>query len=373
VVRALISVMGKLFLLLFVPLAFGQFTGVFTGKDLRLELRADGAALAGTIEVQGQSFPVTARAANGQLAGEFTNGSDRFGFRATLQQNTMRLVSDGTEYVLVRQGRTAAHEHPKGFRVAPAAGWTARNNDQGVLLIPADGASDEVYVAALQDGYSAAEEVKSVQQLSQAFLQNVRQVRRSGEREQFGGGTAYYWEMVDPQANKIVGLKIYFVPAGTRANVIIAFGAAERIQPRDGALKQMLASIRTAAPAPMAAGGALADSTALAQQWLQKLKGKMVRQFHAYQGMSSDKRHMLNADGTYWFRSSSMVSVDVPGASAGSTGGSRQQGRWRIIESGGQVFLRIQYNDGGSGQYRLTQDARNWYMNGEKAFAVDPE
>ncbi len=124
-VRALISVMGKLFLLLFVPLAFGQFTGVFTGKDLRLELRADGAALAGTIEVQGQSFPVTARAANGQLAGEFTNGSDRFGFRATLQQNTIQGGSSTTATITLTGktgplGRTIALSSNNPKVIVPA-------------------------------------------------------------------------------------------------------------------------------------------------------------------------------------------------------------------------------------------------------------
>jgi hypothetical protein len=82
---------------------------------------------------------------------------------------------------------------------------------------------------------------------------------------------------------------------------------------------------------------------------------------------------MLNADGSYWFRSSSMVSIDVPGASASSTGGNGVQGRWRISEANGNVFLQVQLASGETRQYRITQDARNWYLNGEKAFAVDPE
>jgi hypothetical protein len=383
--RALIGVMSKITLLLTVVAAFAQggfdpYQGLFAGKDLRLELRAEGGAYAGRIEVQGQAFPVTGRVVNGQLAAGFVSGGNRFAFQATVQNNTMRLVSDGTEYVLIRQGGAnplaargaAAHVHPKGFSVQPAAGWTARDNEQGVLLAPAGAADDEVYVAALQDGYSQAEEAKTVRELSQAFLQNVRDIRRNGERQAIGNGAAYYWEMVDPQTGKVAGLKIYFVPRGTQANVIVAFGAAQRIQPRDQDLRQMLASMQTAAAQPMAAG-ALADSTAAAQQWLAKLKGKMIRQFHTYQGMSSDKRHYLNADGTYRFVSSSMVSVDVSGASGLSTGSNGEQGRWSIGEVGGQVYLKIQYRDGRTGQYRLTRDDRNWYMNGEKAFAVEPE
>jgi hypothetical protein len=68
-----------------------------------------------------------------------------------------------------------------------------------------------------------------------------------------------------------------------------------------------------------------------------------------------------------------MVSVDVPGASASSTGRDGVQGRWRISEANGNVFLLVQLASGETRQYRITQDARNWYLNGEKAFAVDPE
>jgi hypothetical protein len=272
--------MSKIIILLTAVAAYGQvafdanatdaFQGVYTGKELRLELRGEGGGYTGRIEVQGQVFPVTGRVSNGQLAASFVSGANRFAFQATVQNSTMRLVSEGTEYVLVRQGGgAAAHVHPKGFSVQAAAGWTARDNEQGVLLVPAGAAEDEIYLAALQDGYSQAEEAKSVRELSQAFLQNVRQVRRSGERQPIGNGASYYWEMVDPQTGKIVGLRIYFVPAGTQANVIVAFGAAQRIQPRDGELRQMLASMRTAAAKPAAggcAGRCIGGGAAVAEQ-----------------------------------------------------------------------------------------------------------
>lgn len=256
----------------------------------------------------------------------------------------------------------SAHVHPKGFSIEPAVGWRAQDNDGGVMLIPAGAvANEEVYVATLQDGYSAAEEAKSVRELSQAFLQNGGQIRRAGEREAIGNGAAYYWEIVEPRTRAVAGLKIYFAPVGTRAQVIVAYGMAQRVAGRDAELRGMLATMR------------VGDSSALAEQWSRKLQGKMIRQFHAYSGMSSDKRHMLNADGSYWFRSSSMVAIDVPGASASSTGRNGVQGRWRISEANGNVFLQVQLAGGETRQYRITQDARNWYLNGEKAFAVDPE
>jgi hypothetical protein len=105
----------------------------------------------------------------------------------------------------------------------------------------------------------------------------------------------------------------------------------------------------------------------------------MIRQMWASQGMSSDKRHYLNADGTYSYKSSSMVSINVgpyggaPDASALSTGRDASTGRWRIRDLGGQVALQVQYANGETRLFKITQDARNWYLDGEKAFAVDPE
>ncbi|MEO5952686.1 MAG: hypothetical protein ABIQ44_09500, partial [Chloroflexia bacterium] len=110
-----------------------------------------------------------------------------------------------------------------------------------------------------------------------------------------------------------------------------------------------------------------------AQQWLQKVRGRMIRQFYASAGMSSDKYHYTNADGTYVYRSSSMVSVDVSGASALSTGKGANTGRWMIRDVNGNVFLQVTYSNGETNMMRITQDARNWYLNGEKAFAVDPQ
>jgi hypothetical protein len=380
--------MGRITWLLFTAAAFAQlaldpFAGAFAGKDLRLELQSTGnGAYAGAIAIMGQRFPVTARGNGEQLSGQFVSGGTRYPFTATVRGNQFRLVSDGAEYVLVREARVqsialpaaTAHEHPKGFAIQPAAGWRAENNAEGVLLVPAGAvANEEVYVAAIQDGYSPDEEINTVRQLSSAFLQNGAQVRRSAERQTFAGGAAYYWELLDPATRRAVGLKIYFTPAGTRANVLIAYGLVERLAARDADVRQMLGSLRAVAARPAPGGGALADSSPAAQQWLAKLRGKMIRQFHAYSGMSSDKRHMLNADGSYWFKSSSMVSVDVPGASGMSSGRGAHQGRWQIREMGGDVYLMIAYNDGDRGQYKLTADGRNWYMNGEKAFAIDPE
>lgn len=346
-----------------------DFVGSYASSELRLEVRRSGLGiLVGNMEIKGQQLPVKATVEGAALRGTFEAGGQLFPFTATLSGAQMRLISEGHEYVLARAGAVAAapaHRHASGFTVQPPAGWSAADQNQGVMMRPPDAAPEEVYFALLQEGYSPQEESATVRQLSDAFLKNSGSVRRSGDREAFPGGAAYHWEVVNPQTRQLVALSIYVVPQGTRAHLLVAAGPAESVRARQAGLIPVVRSIQYQPPPP----GALSSVT---RPWDQKLRGKVVRQFWASQGMSSDKKHYLNADGSYAFWSNSMVSVDVPGASAGSIGKDNQRGRWNIVERSGAPYLQVTYNSGETRLFAITQDATNWYLNGEKAFAVEP-
>jgi hypothetical protein len=374
-----------------------SLAGRYSNRELKLELRETGAgAYTGTLVLEGQSYPLSAQGTAAQLKGEFSAGGTRFPFAARVDGTRMTLNSAGVDHVLNREavpaaatGAGAVFRHSKGYSLRLASGWTATENPDGIILLPAGanfeaGRSDnaEVYIAMVRDGYSPAEEAKLVGELSAAFTQGAGSVQRNGVREamNFGPrpGAAYRWDIRDPKLGRNVAFDIFGAPEGGRYFAMISVGTAERVRPRESEVRQMMASLAFEAPKPLAAGplvagGPLADTTPLAQQWLQKLKGRMIRQMYAYSGMSSDKYHYINADGSYVYRSSSMVSVDVSGASGMSSGGSASRGRWKIRDVGGQVFLEVRYENGESRMMPITQDARNWFLNGEKAFAVDPQ
>jgi len=377
--------------------AYAQsFSGGYQNKELRIELReAPGGAYSGTITFQGQDFPATARALNGQLSGSFKAGADSFPFTATVSGNTMKLSSGGTDYVLGKETVTAnplarlgtaapspagfvTHKHAMGYSLRAPQGWTFNDNAEGIVMLPPGVTFDpshannpEMYIATVKDGYTPAEEAQFVQQIGASFQQNGAARR---EAAVFGarGGSIYRWDVRNPQNGQNVALDLFVAPEGQRVYVVVAAGNRDVVRSRDMTVRQILSSVSYTAP-KVEAGGALADSTPLAQQWLTKLRGRMIRQMHAYSGMSSDKYHYINADGTYVYRSRSMVSVSVPGASGLSTGGADERGRWKIRDIGGRVFLQVQYQSGETASMPITQDARNWYLNGEKAFAVDPE
>lgn len=347
-----------------------DFTGAYSSSEMRLQLRRSALGiLIGSIEIKGQQLPVKATVDGAGLKGSFEAGGQLFPFTATVSGAQLRLISEGHEYLLARASASGSatgpiHRHANGFSVQPPAGWSATDKDQGVLMKPPGAAAEEVYFALVQEGYTPQEEIASVRQLSEAFLKNTTSVRRAGDREAFSGGSAYHWEVINPQTRQLVALSIYVVPNGSRANVIIAAGPAENVRAQQPALIPVAQSIRYQPPPPGVMSG-------VTRPWDQKLRGKVVRQFWASQGMSSDKKHYLNADGSYAFWSSSMVSVDVPGASAGSFGKDNQRGRWSIIERAGAPYLQVTYNSGESKLFAITQDSTNWYLNGEKAFAVE--
>ena len=364
-------------------------TGTYANSELRLELReSTPGAYTGNLTLEGQTYPVTARGNASQLTGQFTANGNAFPFTARLNGTTLTLTSGGVDHTLAKSptaqpSSTTTHKHALGYSLRLPPGWTATETPEGSLLLPPgvqfqQGRTDnpEVYIAMMKDGYTPSDEAQFVQQLSAAFTQGNGIVQRNGVRQPmtFGArsGNAYRWDIRDPQANRNIAFDLFGAPEGSRIFVLLSVGTADRVRQREPEVRQMLASMSFEVP-KVTSGGPLSDATPLAQQWLTKLRGRMIRQMYAYSGMSSDKYHYINADGTYRYRSSSMVSVDVSGASALSTGNDANTGRWKIRDMSGQVFLQVQYQNGETKMMPITQDARNWYLNGEKAFAVDPQ
>jgi len=88
------------------------------------------------------------------------------------------------------------------------------------------------------------------------------------------------------------------------------------------------------------------SSTPLVQEWVQHLAGKKVTYIDSYGdqygGYSNRWEAYLCRDGTFHFRSSSNVNVDVGGAFGHSRGGDSFSGRWRIVEYNGKAILQYQ-------------------------------
>jgi hypothetical protein len=272
----------------------------------------------------------------------------------------------------------AVHRHVTGLGLRLPPNWSAQDQAEAVHLVPsgveANAGITELYVAATQEGYSSVQEAQFVQALSAGFVGSGGKLVSSGDREIFTAAnraaSLYTWEVADPASQKQYLLHLYLSPEGSRAFVVVAAGPVDLVRSRDSALRQVLTSMTFDAPA-IAAGSALADGTPLAQKWLVKLRGKTVKQFISGGGAAGEKVLVLGRDGAYSFRSSVAIAADVPGVSASSIGRKSTSGRWHIGESSGRAFLQLVNENGEQQLLSLTMDDRTWYLNGEKAFAVD--
>jgi hypothetical protein len=271
----------------------------------------------------------------------------------------------------------AVHRHVTGLGLRLPPSWSAQDQAEAVHIVPSgvDANADltELYVAATQEGYSSVQEAQFVQALSAGFVGSGGKLVSSGDREIFTAGnraaSLYTWEVADASQKQYL-LRLYLSPEGSRAFVVVAAGPLDLVRSRDSALRQILTSMTFDAPA-IAAGSALADGTPLAQKWLAKLRGKTVKQFISGGGAAGEKVLVLGSDGAYSFRGSVAIAADVPGVSVSSIGRKSTSGRWHIGESSGRAFLQLVNENGEQQLLSLTMDDRNWYLNGEKAFAVD--
>ncbi|MBZ2185055.1 MAG: hypothetical protein K7J46_10105 [Bryobacter sp.] len=367
-------------LILFASVLVAQtWPGTYSQSQVKLQLEAN---LTGTLTVEGRTYPVTARASGAMLKGDFSAEGHSFGFTAMLVGDELILSSGEATYTLRRQGGGDSRRftHSSGYSVVLPAGWTAVEQTDGALLLPPGVTfnpnsqdNPETYIITAREGYDPREEASVVGNLSEAVTRaggsgGQRQSARFGSRL----GSIYRWDFPNPANGQRMGFDIYIASEASTGYVVVAVGQSALVRAQDMNLRSLVGAISPPKAPPPAEAGSLADNTALAQRWLNKLRGKRVRQFWASQGMSSDKSHWLNSNGTYRFESSSMVAVDVAGASGSSVGRGGNTGRWRIRDLGGRVVLEVRYDNGATAQMRIEEGSPNWYLNGEKAFAVDP-
>jgi|MDTC01.2.fsa_nt_gb hypothetical protein len=95
--------------------------GTFAGDGMRLELTIDGAGCAGTMELNGTSYPVQLTGSEQRLEGHFTSDGHGFQLVITRQGDSLVLESGGGQYVLAPVGAAPVPVNPLGGSETPAA------------------------------------------------------------------------------------------------------------------------------------------------------------------------------------------------------------------------------------------------------------
>jgi hypothetical protein len=263
-----------------------------------------------------------------------------------------------------------------GLEFRTPAGWQVTPSQHGAVLSPPNAAAgSETYLVALLPGVTDVQDRGVLARLAAQYsLNNVHATRVGGMMAFQTANGAGYVHSYDFVENGQQGrLQFYLVPVRTGVAAVVAAGTREIIPARGPALLSIASSLTQGTvatqvaetPAPASGGGPLAE------QWTARLSGKKLMQFSSYSsgtsgGYSSQKTLALAADGSYSFRTSSSVSLYVPGATGGSAGRNGSNGRWRVYEQNGQATLELAPTQGSREVITLTTDGRSTFLNGHK-------
>jgi hypothetical protein len=108
--------------------------------------------------------------------------------------------------------------------------------------------------------------------------------------------------------------------------------------------------------------------------WAQLLSGQMLHYFSSYSsgsagggGMAAHRVLHLCADGRFTYFGDSMITMNVPGASASSGGRSGFQGHWTIdAATPGSAVLLLRGDDGRQLRWPVTYDGQKTFLNGQR-------
>ena len=356
------------------------FVGTFRGPELVMEsqLAPDG-SYRGTLALNGQLMPFTAKVVEGVLSGSFTVAGAAFPFTAkraggqllfTSADNTLTLQAPAPEPsapVNPFGGATGAttagaaagaakapeaawkeFKHATGLAIRYPPTWTLAEAPgvPGMVLTPPDAEKtaegpQEIYLvlAANAEGLKDVQDPRYYQQLLAQMAQLAPNLKVSGQPEkvQLGGqpGMIVTWTGKHPTLGHAVSAKVYGTIIKSFSAGILAMGKQERITQRDATLRAIFATL---------VAGAGERDPALVGRW------KYWTYKSSANGAYSSERTSwltLKADGTCLYSSKSESSASLSGKNAGGettwTGGFAGQGsdgdRGSWTGSQGQAYV----------------------------------
>ncbi len=282
---------------------------------------------------------------------------------------------------------------PSGLEFEAPAGWLVNITQQGAALAPpGQDTNSELYVAGILTDVRNLDGPNVIPDLVNRYFGADLQTKSAGQPIPFmatgGRGMVYTFDA----HRGLVPLRIhlYLVDLnGKGVAALAAVGRRDLILNRNFSLMAMASSFHagggaaaaqqqsvTPLPRPAQAAAATSGSSAAAGMWTQRLSDKKLVYMSSYSssggsgGYSSEKKIYLAADGRYAFRSSSSVSVYVPGANGGSSGQSQDEGRWRVIEPTGQPVLELTSQKGVVERIALSMNGSQTFLNGRRWFVV---
>jgi hypothetical protein len=379
--------------------------GAYKGAEVTLTLKAGtGGALTGTVQQGGKTYPVTARAtAEDGVEGAFKAGDDSFDFKASLGGDGKTLVFEtgGTTHLLARQGGAAVgkaanplagsaakpkpsnpfaetggtpavaeskpvgtakasaatgdwktYSHPAGVSFKYPGGWTMREGDGAVVLVPPgvtvvpNTLPTEVYLMRANPAPSISRvDDPAVIALYDKEMTPMAQVlqRTDGPEPLTVGaqkGMALTWVGTNPQTGKAVEARLYATLQSGIVLTLAAVGDKDKLAAREKTARAIFESLqgKEGERDPRLVGewqGGVVDNGKL----LTGVGGRTT----GSTASDSSKRFRFLADGSVLEITHSRTIVIAAGASLDSGDNyETKKGRW----TAGDGRLTISFEDG---------------------------
>ena len=364
--------------------------GVFSNKDLAIQLNGENGNYAGKAMMNGMTFPVTIQSPDGQsIQGSYAYQGYNFPIYGTLEGNTMNLVIDGFTFTLQRQTSARSEAQPAapgsassqsqtttingaeigdpllGFKFIPPAGWIVQKNDAGYVLASN---SEQGFILITLHQYSSVDAMKKGAAAGLAD-DNGTMLQMKGIVQQFGatGIEASFAGQVQWQQAKAyaIGLLSSF---GGGVTIMVAAEAASYSQNHENYIRSIAKSVKFFKP----------ETPSVVNEWKQKLSNcRLTYLWSYYSGGGTDGAYVggsqktvidLCAKGNFRYFDDSQVAADGGSASGYSGGSDNGDGAWEISNQGREPVLRLKFHDGKVLEYILSLQDSKTFLNDKRFF-----
>ncbi len=274
--------------------------------------------------------------------------------------------------------------HPKGFSFQYPTDWRVESNAEFAQLLPPGLTAEDQ-----TENFRLLTEVSPVDAADPRFTAELDQLaaqlpgfRKVGATQSYqtksGTGVRGVWAGTNVQTRQPIQIRMYATTVNKLAIVLFAAGMTTKLDARETVLRDIALSVAmtTAAPPTAPQTPVNIDRSPLAQQWLQRLRGKKLTLLSSYNsgssgGMSSKTEIYLQANGSFQGRSESSVSIYVEGANGSSGGVQKAAGTWRIYAKDGRAILETKYENGQTESSFLEDRNGQTFINGKRVFITE--
>lgn len=356
-----------------------DFVGVFASSQtgIQLTIAQQNGTFKGEFTVQNQRYGCEATFVKGGLSGVYFDTGRKIGFTLVKNSGEYILTTEGVNIPMQRTSAASKTTQPSSASAAPTSGtkssgqrvsnaflgfsfnapsgWQMQENNGGYAFGRGD---QQVAITVSPHNYSSISELKN-------DTQNV----------QDANSNTYLNARVDPYSE--TGAWVFF--NGTIKGQPFTIATISLISPNGGGI-----NISSLSPASMY-NDALANTlrsiantvtfskpqtSALAEQWKAKLKGKQLLYLKTANGMSDKFSIDLCSNGQFVKKDNTSYLSQTYSDNFTYAGRSGDEGRWDIMTQGATPVLVLRANDGKVFQYPITlrQASNELGLNGMRYF-----